>query len=269
MSYDEFWEALKGSAEAVSRRTQFAVATGGASTGGGVIPTSTIVPTSTITRYDAPIDPNPPPDPAKQAVEVWYKNILGRPSDAGGLDYWAGQFKSIGETAAYSAFLQASALERDVRDAYRAVLGRDPDQGGLSYWMGQMQGGMSYDEFWEALKGSAEAVSRIPKFAVGTNELPADMLALVHAGERIMPAADNAELMARLDQPNALAGVMSAAVDRLEVLAGKLDLLVQTMQQHGSLTAAVTQAGAEAVVGELQSQVQELRWAARNVPSMA
>jgi hypothetical protein len=135
--------------------------------------------------------------------------------------------------------------------------------------MGQMQGGMSYDEFWGALKGSAEAVSRIPQFAVGTNELPADMLALVHAGERIMPAADNAELMARLDQPNALAGVMSAAVDRLEVLAAKLDLLVQTMQQHGSLTAAVTQAGAEAVVGELQSQVQELRWAARNVPSMA
>lgn len=35
----------------------------------------------------------------------------------------------------------------------------------------------------------------VPAFDVGTNYLPNDMLALVHQGERIVPAADNRELM--------------------------------------------------------------------------
>ncbi|OGT57915.1 MAG: hypothetical protein A3E01_05430 [Gammaproteobacteria bacterium RIFCSPHIGHO2_12_FULL_63_22] len=35
----------------------------------------------------------------------------------------------------------------------------------------------------------------VPAFDVGTNYLPSDMLALVHQGERIVPAADNRELM--------------------------------------------------------------------------
>lgn len=38
----------------------------------------------------------------------------------------------------------------------------------------------------------------IPSFAVGTNELPTDMLLKAHQGERIIPAADNRELMSRL-----------------------------------------------------------------------
>src|SRR5665647_605199 len=41
----------------------------------------------------------------------------------------------------------------------------------------------------------------IPRFAAGTNYLPADMLAQVHEGERIVPKADNALLMQRLQSP--------------------------------------------------------------------
>jgi hypothetical protein len=40
-----------------------------------------------------------------------------------------------------------------------------------------------------------------PAFDVGTNYLPADMLAQVHEGERIIPAADNRLLMQRLQNP--------------------------------------------------------------------
>ncbi|WP_374356489.1 tape measure protein, partial [Chitinimonas sp.] len=43
--------------------------------------------------------------------------------------------------------------------------------------------------------------NKIPGFDVGTNRVPSDMLALVHQGERIIPAADNARLEARLAAP--------------------------------------------------------------------
>lgn len=51
-----------------------------------------------------------------------------------------------------------------------------------------------------------EALSIIPKFDVGTNLVPADMLALVHRGERIVPAADNRQLMDVLSSPQKNSG---------------------------------------------------------------
>lgn len=47
---------------------------------------------------------------------------------------------------------------------------------------------------WAAEKG-------LPTFAIGTNFVPNDMTANIHAGERIIPAADNRELMQRLQNP--------------------------------------------------------------------
>ncbi|MFZ2172402.1 MAG: tape measure protein [Methylococcaceae bacterium] len=41
-----------------------------------------------------------------------------------------------------------------------------------------------------------------PKLAIGTNSIPYDMNVDIHAGERVMPAADNRELMMRLSQPS-------------------------------------------------------------------
>lgn len=52
---------------------------------------------------------------------------------------------------------------------------------------------------WDA--GRAENWARennLPTFAVGTNYVPADMTAQIHQGERIIPAADNREIMSRL-----------------------------------------------------------------------
>lgn len=43
----------------------------------------------------------------------------------------------------------------------------------------------------------------LPSFAVGTNYLPKDMPIMAHQGERIIPRADNTELMSRLRNPQA------------------------------------------------------------------
>lgn len=55
----------------------------------------------------------------------------------------------------------------------------------------------------------------MPSFAVGTNELPSDMTARVHKGERIIPAADNRELMRRLSSPNAANDALVAEIRQL------------------------------------------------------
>lgn len=44
-------------------------------------------------------------------------------------------------------------------------------------------------------------LDKLPSFDVGTNIVPRDMTANIHAGERIIPAADNKELMQRLESP--------------------------------------------------------------------
>jgi hypothetical protein len=54
-----------------------------------------------------------------------------------------------------------------------------------------------------------------PSFAVGANELPHDMTAKVHKGERIIPAADNRELMRRLSSPNAANDALVAEIRQL------------------------------------------------------
>lgn len=69
--------------------------------------------------------------------------------------------------------------------------------------------------------GGTTPVLKVPAFDVGTNYLPSDMLALVHAGERIIPAADNRQLMQALQggggSPEVVA-LLSQILKRLESL---------------------------------------------------
>ena len=64
------------------------------------------------------------------------------------------------------------------------------------------------------MMGSAE-YQKLHSFDVGTNYLPSDMLAQVHEGERIIPAADNRELMARLSSPTSNNDALAAEVREL------------------------------------------------------
>ncbi len=55
----------------------------------------------------------------------------------------------------------------------------------------------------------------LPGFASGSNEIPHDMTARIHKGERILPAADNRELMRRLSNPGAANETLAAEIREL------------------------------------------------------
>ena len=147
-----------------------------------------------------------------------------------------------------------------IEKLYNTVLGRDSDTAGKAFWLDKINSGVSFSDITKAFynsdeykgshhSGSATATmpssssgfgltsggpislsamqsvyNSLPKFDVGTNEVPHDMMAMVHQGERIIPAADNAELMRRLD------GEEGSQPSNAEVVA-KLDELIQVVMQ--------------------------------------
>lgn len=98
------------------------------------------------------------------------------------------------------------------------------DQGDLQTWTSILSGATK----WTDLQG-------LPAFEAGTNFLPYDMIAQVHEGERIIPKADNYELMRRLDAPASDNKDVVAAIEKLEKRLERLEKLKE---------AAIRQAGA-------------------------
>ena len=88
-----------------------------------------------------------------------------------------------------SATAMAAALGTTIADA--AVWS---DGKGQAYWQEVQR---QYDA------GLHPTTTSIRGFAIGTNYVPYDMTANIHQGERIIPAADNRELLARLAEPKA------------------------------------------------------------------
>ena len=90
----------------------------------------------------------PAPASAASANEDWLRNayteILGRPADDGGLDFWLGRLAADGdeartEVARQMAFSVEGARGEVVR-AYADLLDRQPDAAGLAYWTDFLQG---------------------------------------------------------------------------------------------------------------------------------
>jgi hypothetical protein len=107
--------------------------------------------------------------------------------------------------------------EAELNRMYQSVLGRAPDAEGLAFWMNAYGPQMDDAERADWLKDAkaTDEYKKLHPFAIGTNFIPEDMPALVHRGERIIPAADNRALMQRLQSPSGNADALAAAVDRL------------------------------------------------------
>ncbi|KQV50061.1 DUF4214 domain-containing protein [Massilia sp. Root335] len=153
---------------------------------------------------------------AMSTINDTYQKSLGRAPDAAGLSYWQQQAAAgVSPTDIQNAI--ANSPEATIRGMYETMLGgRDPKADELNYWLTQMKNGVSPGDIGNAIANSAEAKTLHP-FAVGTNFIPEDMPAMVHKGERIIPAADNRELMDRLSNPSSNNDALLAEIKALRV----------------------------------------------------
>ena len=141
-----------------------------------------------------------PYNSATSQISDAYKSSLGRAPDAAGLSYWQEKAAGGASTESIIGSIKGSP-EAQLQAFYKDVLGRPADADGLNYWLQQVKAGASLDAVKDAIKGGDEATKKLRGFAVGTNRVPYDMPALIHEDERIIPAADNRELMRRLASP--------------------------------------------------------------------
>jgi hypothetical protein len=84
----------------------------------------------------------------------------------------------------------------------------------------------------------------LPKFAQGTNFVPEDMVAQIHQGERIIPAADNVELMTNLGNRNRTNEVL---VTEIKKLNQKIDSLERVVAEGAVINAEATNRNTEEI----------------------
>ncbi|TWI65167.1 uncharacterized protein DUF4214 [Pseudoduganella lurida] len=165
-----------------------------------------------------------------------YQQYLGRDASAGEISYWQGQAGA--GVNVVDAINKSN--EAKIQDLYRTLLGRDGEAAGVDWWEKALASGQSLDDIKAGFMGSDE-YKKLHPFAVGTNYVPSDMPALIHEGERIIPAGDNRELMARLRAP----GVdNSALLDELRLLR----IEVSELRTAASKTADNTNATSKLLV---------------------
>lgn len=83
-----------------------------------------------------------------------------------------------------------------------------------------------------------------PKFAVGTNYVPNDMVATIHRGERIIPMADNFKLMSRLTDTDNYTRDMCQQIRELNQ---KIDSLERTVADGAIINAEATNRNTEQI----------------------
>jgi plastocyanin len=102
-------------------------------------------------------------------VNQLYLNVLDRPADAAGLQYWAGVMAagatrgsvmlSFSESSEFEADMLPVAGDANNAEAYRlytAALNRAPDANGLAYWASQLASGVTPTQVAQGFISSAE-----------------------------------------------------------------------------------------------------------------
>jgi ELWxxDGT repeat protein len=102
-------------------------------------------------------------------VQQLYQNVLGRPGDSGGVQFWTDQLASgagraqvlVGFSDSIENKVNTSVNigDKDRDEAYRlyqAAFNRTPDSAGLNFWTGQLDQGMTAAQVAQGFVGSAE-----------------------------------------------------------------------------------------------------------------
>jgi hypothetical protein len=148
---------------------------------------------------------------ATPQIGTAYEAALGRTAQQFEIQFWQNQIAN-GQSAADAVKAIATSREAQIVDLYRNVLGREADAAGLRK---QFESGLSIDQIKANILNSAEYQNKLPHLAVGTNYVPNDMVAKIHEGERIIPAADNRALLSALRNPSAETAEMVAELRAL------------------------------------------------------
>ncbi|MRW82881.1 tape measure protein [Pseudoduganella sp. FT26W] len=161
---------------------------------------------------------------AASQAQAAYQQYLGRDASSSEVDFWKDQ--AAGGVNVVGAI--AGSDEAKIQDIYKTLLGRTGDAAGVDAWEAAIKAGMSWDQIKQGFLGSDE-YQKLHSFDVGTNSVPYDMTANIHEGERIIPAADNRELMARLRAP---IGDNSDLVSELQAQRAENAEMRQMLEAH-------------------------------------
>jgi tape measure domain-containing protein len=197
---------------------------------------------------------------ATSSINQAYQQALGRTPDAAGLEFWQNQAAAGTSTSSIVSAITGSAEAKNraaISQLYKDLLGRDADAGGLSFYASN---GSSLADVASAIKSSDE-YKKLHPFAIGTNYVPEDMPAFIHAGERIIPAGDNRELMRRLSSPSENS---AALVAELRALRAE----VQALREDNSAENLAIAKGTQATADHLDSAVNgDVPFATKVVPA--
>lgn len=193
-----------------------------------------------------------PVNAATAAVGQAYHSALGRAPDAAGLAFWQQQAASGVSIDAITKAITSSP-EATIQGMYQTMLHRTADAEGLNFWMTQLKNGVPLSAIGNAIAGSGEQAdyAKLHPFAIGTNYIPETMPALVHEGERIIPAADNRELMRRLSSPSDNSGALLA---ELKASREENARMRQMMESHLYSIAKSTRNTSDALEGAVRGQ---------------
>jgi hypothetical protein len=189
---------------------------------------------------------------ASSAINGAYQQYLGRAPDAEGFEWWKNAAAGGAPISQIVGGI-ANSTEAELNRLYKDVLGRAPDAEGLAFWKNAYGSTMSEAEKADWLKAAQkDALGKLPGFAVGTNYVKADMPAMIHEGERIMPAADNRELMRRLASPSDGNSALAGEVRRLtEIVAQQqvaLERIAESSEEHMKMYRKSTAGGGPTIV---------------------
>jgi hypothetical protein len=151
------------------------------------------------------------------AISQAYKDYLGRAPDATGLEFFTNQAAG-GVPIADIVSQIANSAEAKAQSLFQDVLGRAGDAAGVQYWTQALASGMSL-ETARMLFMQSDEYKKLHPLSSGTNSVPRDRIALIHEGERVIPPADNRELMLRLRNPS---GNNEALVSEIRALRAEL-----------------------------------------------
>lgn len=206
--------------------------------------------------------------PPIKPTEQWYQTDYGQRWDSSGGAYATQGLNDsdyLVTTKTQSAFTGQSARDWISQQLAagnpRQVYDRAKSEGISAISLDAMMG-------WAAGTANKWAVDNgLPQFAVGTNYLPQDMVAVVHEGERIIPKADNRRLFEMLESPTPAADVSATAELKAEIRELKA-MMTELLSALLDVTHHSNAEAASKIVEAIERTGTQSDWERRNRPAL-